>query len=707
MFQKQLWRTSHLARTLVLAGLSLTIACGDDSEPRIEVGDAEAIVHPDGSLSLMVGDRILLQTSASSVPTSRRFEQTVTSAVGSYRFRRSDEADTELSMGSSVRKTADGSFQLPLRGAEGTRGTLSIEAGPTANSTRLTWLVERSEVANSLEIGLVCEPEATFFGFGAQYNSADQRGEAFPLWVEEQGITRTSSSSDPAFIVGSPHTTYFPVPYWLDARGFGILIDTDARTLVDLCQTDPEITELEVEDGQRLSLVVFHGPTPMDVIDQLGATLGRPSAPPLWAFEPWIAVQGGRQAVLDEADALDEAGIPYSALWAQDWSGRRKFGLGNFGVQYRWVSDEEILYPNLREMIAELHAGGTRFLGYANPFVVEAYKDHYPAMEASGLLAKNEEGEVALVTSPNGPAGHPDLTSAESRAYVSSFLEGMALDLGMDGWMADFGEWLPPDAVLSDGRRADHYHNRYPSDWHELSRDALQAANPDGDWVMFSRSGWAYEQGVAQIVWIGDQEVDFSTSDGLPTVIPAMLNLGISGVSMVTHDIGGFSGGPREKEAFLRWTELAAFTPFFRTHEGLRRETNWDWNSDEETIEHFRRFATVHGVIRDELYQLALESTETSTPIVRHLMLAYPEDQVAWGIDDQFLLGPSLLVAPVLEEGATARDVYLPSGTWFHIPSGTALDGPGWHTVEAPIGQPPVFSLDADRSDIRAAIDGN
>lgn len=222
------------------------------------------------------------------------------------------------------------------------------------------------------------------------------------------------------------------------------------------------------------------------------------------------------------------------------------------------------------------------------------------------------------------------------------------------------------------------------------------------DYAIFSRSGWLSSQGRAQIVWIGDQEADFDVRDGLPTVVPAMVNLGLSGVPFVTHDISGYSGGPSTEELFQRWTELGAFTPVMRTHEGLQALANWSWDADEATTAHFRRFARIHEALVPEIAAAAEVAAATSLPIVRHLVLSFPDDVAVVGIDDEYMFGDTLLVAPVTEEGATRRDVYLPAGQWFHVFTGESFEGGRTVSVDAPIGTPPVFSLGSDRPELRA-----
>jgi alpha-glucosidase len=388
-------------------------------------------------------------------------------------------------------------------------------------------------------------------------------------------------------------------------------------------------------------------------------------------------------------------------VWVQDWIGGRNWTPTIYDLTYRWVADDA-LYPDLAALVAELRADhDVRFLAYANPFVIRDL-DHFDEMEAMGMLPRREDGstyDFSVVFSQGSVA---DLTNPAAVDYIQGFLSSAVTELGFDGWMADFGEWLPTDAVLSSGEDARLVHNLYPALWHRTSREVMEEERPDGDWVIFTRSGWLRDHAEAQVVWIGDQEADFLPGDGLPTVVPAMLNLGLSGIPFVTHDIAGYSGGPSDRELFMRWTELGAFTPIFRTHEGLKAAENWSWDRDAETTAHFRRFARVHEALKPELLRLAEEAAATSMPIVRHLAMVFPDDAGSRAISDQLMLGDDLLVAPVVTEGATRREVYLPPGAWFHVFTGERFEGPGTVTVEAPLGTPPVFSRGEDRTDLRA-----
>jgi alpha-glucosidase len=700
---------------LFLGGTAL-LSCtpSGPASARYVLSDGTVVsVSAAGSIQLTGRDgHALVSTAEGAFPRAQVYAPDVRMAQGFFTFRRVEPVETSFTsyLGSSL---TDGEVVLRFASPSGAnaRITVGVETPNVATAIRLDVdsLAQGARDA-AFSLPFACDEASSFVGFGAQYNQTDQRGEAFALWVEEQGIGRDAARAVP--IVGGEHTTYFPMPWWMDWRGFGVLIDTTARVNVDLCSTDADTAWVEVEhrdpagaEARRsLRALVLHGPSSGEVLQALGDRIGRPPMPPRWAFSPWIGMQGGRDEVLAEAQALDDARVPYSAVWVQDWVGGQILTGDQFTLRYRWVADE-MRYPDLAGMVRALHerrtvrSDGIRFLGYANPFVVEGL-DHFDAMSASEQLVRRDGATYSFpIILRTGSI--PDFTQPSTYTYVEGFLGEMVNRYGFDGWMVDFGEWLPTDAVLHNGD-AFLEHNDYPRQWQQATRNVFDRARPDGDWVTFSRSGWTGNQRTQQIVWIGDQEANFSTTDGLPTVLPALLNMGLSATPLVTHDIAGFSGGPSTKELYMRWTELGAFTTIMRTHEGIRRSANWNWDRDAETTAHFRRFARIHEALVPELVALAEEATRTSMPPMRHLALVFRDDIPSRAISDEFMLGSTLLVAPVVTEGATQRSVYLPPGTWFHVWTGRMFEGGQSVSVEAPIGAPPVFSLGRDRADLRA-----
>ena len=675
--------------------------------------DVQIVAAEDGTVEVIAGGKTIFAMAATG-PVARTFTEQWFGA-GVISFVRDDEVADPMSV---QEVTNEGN-------------TVRVEYASSSRSATLTALVLDEEVsdfklevageeASSIAVGIRCDEGGTFHGFGEQYNATNQRGEKFELFVNEQGLGRTGGGG---INEGDEHTTYFPMPYYIDARGFGALFDTKRRVNVDLCASDDGIAWFEVITGGAIQWRVFHGPTSLDVIRQLGDLLGRPTALPDWAYQLWLASQGGRDVVLAEVDELEAAEVPASALWVQDWTGIRPNVEGGSGVQYLWEPKEtcngpdDVCYPNFAQMVSGLHGRGYKFLTYVNPFIVDPasvleaddptrFAPRFETMADEGLLVKNEDEEIYIARfDANAPQrnGHPDFSRSETADFIRESLANIVTTYDVDGWMADFGEYLPFDSVHADGSVSDERRNTFPVDWHRVNREALEQVRPDGNWVSIARSGFTGVQGHAQIHWVGDQQTDWGELDGLPTVTPALLNLGLAGQPFVSLDIAGFSvgAGSSTKELYFRWTELGAFAPVMRTHQGADKLNNWNWNSDAETVAHFRKFTFVHCALADDFKALAEVAVETGAPILRHLMLVFPDDTETWNISDQFMVGDDLLVAPVVAQGATTKSVYLPAGTWFNVWTGESVQGGQRVDVEAPLGSPPVFSLGEDRTDIR------
>jgi sulfoquinovosidase len=295
-----------------------------------------------------------------------------------------------------------------------------------------------------------------------------------------------------------------------------------------------------------------------------------------------------------------------------------------------------------------------------------------------------------------------DLTNPQAWDWYKGVLHDQMVAVGVYGWMADFGEALPYDAVLHSGIPAAEAHNRYPEWWAQLNREVIDSL-PDGDqFVFFQRAAFQRSPGYATLFWAGDQLVTWDEHDGIKSAVTGMLSGGISGFSLNHSDIGGYTAidNPllriyREKELLLRWMELSAFTTVYRTHEGNRPDDNAQFYDDEESLAHFSRMAKVYrawGFLRAQLVE---EAANTGVPVARHLFIHYPEDPVVHGLSyQQYMLGPDLLVAPVLDPGINALNVYLPQGSWVHLWSGHVFDHPyhgDWVVVGAPLGRPAVF----------------
>jgi alpha-glucosidase len=662
-----------------------------------------------GGFQVTLGERVLLESAGPM--TERRFRAYGAQLFGATRFLKQEREDLAWDRFLGLEASEEA---LVLRFGTARRPEAVAELRLLVRQGRLRLEVRRRGVdGQGLRIPFVKPPEARFLGFGEQFDRVDQTGHRVPLWVNEQGIGREAvdgrphSPTHPAWAEpllsaeqalvrslslpwkGREFDTYYPVASFVDpARGLGVVVESTRKVIVDCGEADPSRWTVEAWEPERLAVEVAPGPEPLQVISQLTAAMGRPSTPPPWAFGTWLAVEGGEERVRAAHARAREFGVSLDALWVQDWVGRRPRPIIQ-NLRYEWKVDRKT-YPEIEQLITDLHGDGVRFLGYINPFLSPG-SGMYRQARRAGHLVRNALGATFRAWHSTFWVSHMDFTSPTAREYFQDHVARM-LDLGMDGFMADYGEWLPWSGRLADGAPPAE-HNHYPGRYHEATRAALDAGRPGGDYVMFTRSGWTGAQRHQQIVWAGDQECHWDDRDGLASLPRAGISAGLSGIPFWTHDIGGYSGGPRTKELFLRWAELGAFTPVMRTHEGLLPGRNWQWDSDDETTTRFARLTQVHEVVAQRVLRpLARRVADTGRPLIRHLALHFPEDPVVYQVEDQYMLGPDLLVAPVLEPGATTRGVYLPEGTWYLVWNGEAYQGPGSVVVPAHLGEPPAFA---------------
>ena len=549
---------------------------------------------------------------------------------------------------------------------------------------------------NRTWIELVGFPGERIHGGGEQYSRLDLKGCRLPLWVEEQGIGRgrdliTFLLNVTAGAGGSWYTTYFPQPTFVSSAGYYCHVETGDYAVFDFTRDDrttlyvwgvPERLVLDVaDDVPRL-------------LESLSAYLGRQPVLPGWASEGlWLGVQGGAGTVRAKLDVARRHGVRVGAVWAQDWVGRRETLFGR-QVLWNWQYDRE-RYPELPAFIGELEAEGVRFLGYINSFL-DPEGEHYREAAARGLLVRDRRGAIYKVRVTTFPVAMLDLTNPETCAWLKRVIRDNLLGVGLAGWMADFGEHLPTDAVLHSGEPAERYHNRYPVVWARLNHEAIAEAGQADRALFFTRAGHSGLSRYSPMVWAGDQLVNWSKDDGLPTVVPAALSLGYSGVGQFHHDIGGYTALAwirRSKEIFLRWAELAAFNVVMRTHEGLRPSANWQFDSDEDTLRHLARMTSIHAALRPYLEHAVAEYQARGLPLWRHPALHYPGDVELARQRYQYLLGRDLLVAPVCEPRRVAWTAHLPRGDeWVHLWSGRGFPARGGpHEVPAPVGEPPVF----------------
>ncbi|QER67092.1 alpha-glucosidase [Paucilactobacillus nenjiangensis] len=555
-------------------------------------------------------------------------------------------------------------------------------------------LISKDKTYNRLWLRLPATAQEKIYGCGEQLSYFNLRGNHFPLWTSEPGIGRNKSTlttfkADTQDNAGGDYyTTNFPEPTFISTQKY--YCHTNSFVYVDFDFRNPEFHELQYW-GIPESIVFETADTYNQLLGKLTNLLGHQPILPNWTDEGLLlGIQGGTQRTYDTVDKLRAAGVKIAGVFCQDWEGTRQtsFGKRNFW-NWEW---NPALYPGLDTKIHEWKDEGIRFLSYINPYLVDT-SALYAAAAKNGYFAKNSDGSIYLVDFGEFNCGVVDFTNPAAFDWFKELIKTNLIDFGCDGWMADFGEYLPTDVVLFDGSDPMIRHNEWPALWAKCNHDAVAEAGKTGQIVYFMRAGATGSQRYCPMLWAGDQSVNWSLDDGIASTIPAALSVGMTGMGLTHSDIGGYTsmhGNVRSKELFMRWAEMSAFTSLMRSHEGNRPAENFQVWDDDDAIQYLAKFTDVFQRLAPYRRTLVAENNEYGLPVQRPLFLEYENDSVAYDIQYEYLFGSDMLVVPVYQETQTDWDVYLPDDEWIHLWSGQEFHG-GHHTVAAPLGEIPVF----------------
>jgi alpha-glucosidase len=488
---------------------------------------------------------------------------------------------------------------------------------------------------------------------------------------------------------------------YLTNRGHALAVANSEYLAFDFTAADRVM--LEVWSGQVRGRI-FDAPTPMSALEAITEYTGRMQPLPAWTQSgALLRVRGGSAAARKALAEAKAAGAHVAALWIEDWEGERSTPFG-FRMLWNWAVDRD-LYPDWETLVGEVNAEGVRVIIYFNPFLADPSgwsprRNLYAEAVQQKLLVTKADGTVYPVGNGGFSAGMIDLTNPAARTFIKDAMKAQ-LAIGVSGWMADFGEALPYDAKLSSGADPRSFHNQYPFEWARLNREAIAEAGREGDALFFSRSGNALSPQQSMAFWIGDQNVTWDANDGIKTVIPALLSGGLSGYALDHIDTGGWLsvtipliGFTRSKELEQRWLELGAFGALYRLHHSNKPYDNWQYNSDSETLALFARMTRLYAALAPLRQRSMADAAEHGYPLIRHTLLGTPDDPTAYGLNEQFMIGDDIVVAPVVDQGKTTVDAWLPPGEWLLAWSGASFgyaDAGQRVTLPAPIGQPPIL----------------
>ncbi len=548
-------------------------------------------------------------------------------------------------------------------------------------------------------------------GFGAQTAGWDLDGRLLPIVVREQGVGRGQQPL--TFLAdvtnggagGTEDMTYGAWSSFVtdDLRGLGL--DPDEETSHAFAVADlrnPGRVVLEVWSNRLRAEVT----SALDPAGLVAAQQGGPAAPLAeWPLDGAIVgLQGGTTEVREHLDTLLAADADISAVWIQDWTGRR---ITSFGDRLWWTwQRDDAWYPGWRGLVRDLAEQDIQVTTYVNPFLVDAslrpggddgIRNLWQEAADEGFLVRRSGDGTYELDQGGFEASLVDLTNARARSWFADVIADEVLTDGVSGFMADFGEGLPYDAELDDGLPA-YAHNRWPALWARTVALACRRAELP-DCVTWMRSGALGQARDVPLFWAGDQLVDWSEQDGLPSALHAMLSAGVSGWPLVHSDVGGYTSVDavvrdytRSEELLERWAELEALGVVMRTHEGNRPDDNVQVYDTPETAAAFASMTRLHAALGEYRRDVVARAAATGVPALRHVWFAGPQASAA-DQDDIFMLGDALLVAPVLSAGEDKVELTFPSGTWTHVWTGREYTAGETAEVEAPLGRPAAFVL--------------
>ena len=541
-------------------------------------------------------------------------------------------------------------------------------------------------------ISFKSDPKELFYGCGEQYSKLNLKGEKIKIWVSEHHNTNEFVRKffrEKLFGVNPNHTdknnqTYFASPTFISSLKYFVNCDSNKYAEFNFKKNNTVLSFREIPQ----EIAIYHKNTFKELFSLVSDILGRQSYVPKWTEDgAIISIQSGTENVLNAYKLCIKKGVKLAGIWCQDWSGMIETKFGH-QVFWNWEVDSN-LYHDLKKTIDILHEGGVKFLGYINTFLKRDSKQYNEAKE-KGYCVMKENGEIYHVKSTTFDAAIVDLTNPDAFNWYKNIIKTNMIEYGLDGWMADFGEYLPTDSLVYSGDPI-KAHNIWPELWMRCNYEAVKECGKEKDVFYFNRSCYKTAIPYTQSMWCGDQHVDYSDDYGMGSVIPATISMGLSGVGITHSDIGGYTTiihMKRTPELLKRWAEMNVFSPVFRCHEGNRPWSNAQY-SDPEVIDHFAlmskyysHLAPYNDYVREEYYKNGI-------PTVRPLFFEV-EDSKFMMDRRQYMYGDDILVSPVLRKNKKEKEVVLPDGEWVQFFTGDEYKG-GTYKVQAPIGRPIAF----------------
>ncbi|MFD1715414.1 alpha-xylosidase [Amnibacterium flavum] len=528
-----------------------------------------------------------------------------------------------------------------------------VDGGPVGNARAATSAPSsRTYIHEQLDLSV----GETIYGLGERFGPVVKNGQTVDIWNADGG-----TSSEQA---------YKNVPFHLSSRGYGVLVNDAGAVSYEVGSEAVERVQFSVP-GESIEYFIVDGPTPKDVLTRYTELTGRPAEVPAWSFGLWLTTSFTTdydEATVNEfIDGMMERDLPlgvfhFDCFWMREFN----------WCDFEW---DPRVFPDPDGMLARLHERDLRVCVWINPYIAQRSPLFREGADA-GYLVKRPDGSVWQWDLWQAGMALVDFTNPEATAWYQGKLRAL-LDQGVDCFKTDFGERIPLEVDYFDGSAPDRMHNMYTQLYNKAVFDVLEEQRGKGDAVLFARSATAGGQQLP-VHWGGDST---STYSSMAETLRGGLSLSLSGFGFWSHDIGGFEGTP-DAGVFKRWVAFGLLGSHSRLHGSNSYRVPWVFDDGSEAegqsaVEVTRKFLKLKLQLMPYLYAAGREASATGIPVMRPMLLEFPEDQTARQLDRQYMLGADVLVAPVFD-AAGEVEFYLPAGIWTNHWTGERVEGGRW-----------------------------
>jgi len=507
-----------------------------------------------------------------------------------------------------------------------------------------------SDYSTSMSAVFSLSPGEGIYGCGESFTEFNKRGQKVVLWTDDANGVQNE-------------TMYKPIPFFMSSRGYGIFIHTSTPITCDFGKYFSGANSLMIGDDVA-DLFVFLG-TPKNILNEYTNLTGKAAMPPLWSFGFWMS----RITYFSEAEGrevtkkLRENKIPADVI---------HFDTGWFETDWRCdYQFSKTRFNDPVKMMADFKKEGFHTCLWQLPYFVPK-NSLFPEIIKKDLYVKDRKGNLPYEDAVL------DLSNPETVKWYQDKIAGL-LKQGVSVIKVDFGEAAPPDGNYYSGRTGFYEHNLFPLRYNKAVAEITKKIT--GNTIIWARSAWAGSQRYP-LHWGGDAA---NTNTAMAATLRGGLSFGLSGFSFWSHDIGGFVN-KKPEDIYRRWTPFGMLTSHTRSHGAPPTEP---WEYGEDFMNSFRLADNMRYRLMPYIYAQAKDCTEKGLPMVRALFIEYPNDPGSWKIDDEYLFGSDMLVAPLFEN-VTSRNVYLPQGEWIDYQTGITYSS-GWHNIKA--GKIPIVVL--------------